>query len=172
MTKFCPKCSLEKTAEDFNKKTESPDGLAACCRSCVSSYNKELYAKNKEGVLRRRNERRREIAETERKYLKTERGRLKSCSKSSAYRARKKRAFVESVDFSLLFSESSFCAYCETTETLSVDHVVPLSRGGLHEVGNLVVACRSCNSSKKDRLLSELPLEWFEQRGCLESVQK
>lgn len=37
----------------------------------------------------------------------------------------------------------------------SLDHIVPLSRGGRHEVGNLAAACFPCNCSKNDRLLSE-----------------
>jgi len=46
------------------------------------------------------------------------------------------------------------CAYCSATPT-SVDHVVPLSRGGTHWEGNLVPACKRCNSSKGTRLLTE-----------------
>ena len=42
---------------------------------------------------------------------------------------------------------------------MSIDHVVPLSRGGKHEIENLLPACRSCNSSKGAKLLEEwLPL--------------
>lgn len=47
------------------------------------------------------------------------------------------------------------CDYCGATENITIDHVVPLSRGGKHEADNLAPACLSCNSSKNDRLLSE-----------------
>jgi len=51
------------------------------------------------------------------------------------------------------------CAYCGATGDMSIDHVVPLSRGGKHEIENLLPACRSCNSSKGAKLLEEwLPL--------------
>lgn len=51
------------------------------------------------------------------------------------------------------------CAYCGATDNMSIDHVVPLSRGGTHDVDNLLPACRSCNSSKGNRLLEEwLPM--------------
>ncbi len=46
------------------------------------------------------------------------------------------------------------CAYCDAPAT-TIDHVVPISRGGLDAYGNVVPACRPCNSSKRDRLLSE-----------------
>jgi len=44
------------------------------------------------------------------------------------------------------------CAYCGLSKPLCRDHVIPLVRGGRHEVENIVPACVSCNSSKKDRL--------------------
>lgn len=42
------------------------------------------------------------------------------------------------------------CAYCDSKETLSMDHVVPLNKTalGLYCIGNLVPACRSCNAKK------------------------
>lgn len=47
------------------------------------------------------------------------------------------------------------CAYCGGDGRLTIDHVVPLSRGGSDSIDNLVPACGSCNSSKHDRTLLE-----------------
>lgn len=48
------------------------------------------------------------------------------------------------------------CAYCGVyTKAIQMDHVVPLSRGGRHAIGNVIPACASCNSSKKDKFLVE-----------------
>lgn len=47
------------------------------------------------------------------------------------------------------------CAYCARREPLTMDHIVPLIRGGRHAIGNLVPVCQSCNSSKRDALLIE-----------------
>lgn len=47
------------------------------------------------------------------------------------------------------------CVYCGADEDLTCDHVVPLVRGGTNDNENLATACRSCNSSKGDKLLSE-----------------
>lgn len=44
------------------------------------------------------------------------------------------------------------CVYCGG-ESASVDHVDPLSRGGSGDWDNLAPACRSCNSSKKEKRL-------------------
>lgn len=41
------------------------------------------------------------------------------------------------------------CVYCsKKCKRLTMDHVTPLSNGGLHEIGNIVPACISCNASK------------------------
>lgn len=49
------------------------------------------------------------------------------------------------------------CAYCGggAGEVLEIEHVVPLSRGGRHSIGNIVPACMRCNRTKNSRLLVE-----------------
>lgn len=49
------------------------------------------------------------------------------------------------------------CLYCAAPAT-TVDHLIPLVRGGTNYEGNLAPACRSCNSSKQDRLPIEFRL--------------
>ncbi len=47
---------------------------------------------------------------------------------------------------------STSCYYCKRDGLkLTIDHFMPLARGGAHAIRNLVPACRSCNSRKKDR---------------------
>lgn len=51
-----------------------------------------------------------------------------------------------------------FCHWCCRAlieMNRSIDHVIPLARGGHHIPDNLVVACKKCNSSRADRLISE-----------------
>jgi 5-methylcytosine-specific restriction endonuclease McrA len=47
------------------------------------------------------------------------------------------------------------CAYCEAPGPLHMDHVIPLSRGGRHAIGNVVPACPPCNLAKSSSLLIE-----------------
>lgn len=49
------------------------------------------------------------------------------------------------------------CAYCGD-EATSVDHIIPVSRGGTNARENLAPACKSCNSKKAART----PTEWKE----------
>lgn len=43
------------------------------------------------------------------------------------------------------------CQYCGTSKNLTLDHVVPRSKGGKTSWINLVTACRRCNTNKGDR---------------------
>lgn len=49
------------------------------------------------------------------------------------------------------------CAYCGETEKklLTLDHVLPQSKGGPNTWDNLVTACKKCNGEKGDLLLEE-----------------
>jgi len=50
------------------------------------------------------------------------------------------------------------CFNCHSEDDLTIDHIVPMSLGGKHEIDNLQVLCRSCNSRKKqDVIRYELP---------------
>ncbi|RLB41957.1 MAG: HNH endonuclease [Deltaproteobacteria bacterium] len=57
--------------------------------------------------------------------------------------------------------EKGICYYCHRKvgrENLTMDHIVPLSRGGKTRKGNVVPACKDCNNKKKYML----PIEWKE----------
>lgn len=48
------------------------------------------------------------------------------------------------------------CQYCgKSGGNLTIDHVVPRSRGGRETWGNMVVCCARCNNRKGDRTLEE-----------------
>jgi len=46
------------------------------------------------------------------------------------------------------------CAYCgiDIHDQPTQDHVIPLSKGGFHTMGNIVPSCQICNSSKRDKI--------------------
>jgi hypothetical protein len=52
-------------------------------------------------------------------------------------------------------SKAVSCYYCERIfpgRKCHADHFIPLAKGGSHDVANLVVACKSCNLRKNDRM--------------------
>jgi 5-methylcytosine-specific restriction endonuclease McrA len=53
------------------------------------------------------------------------------------------------------------CYYCNSKvhpKDLTMDHIVPLIRGGRSSKSNIAAACKECNNKKKHML----PLEWEE----------
>jgi 5-methylcytosine-specific restriction protein A len=53
------------------------------------------------------------------------------------------------------------CYYCNRevgSSNLTMDHILPLSRGGKSKKGNIVPACKECNNKKRYLL----PIEWQE----------
>ena len=63
------------------------------------------------------------------------------------------------IDEKLKLQAPTACVYCGATRNLSGDHILPPSKGGRDSGDNLVLACRSCNSSKRDHDF----LEWWER---------
>jgi len=53
----------------------------------------------------------------------------------------------------LMDRQNGLCFYCfQSLTVITVDHFIPLSRGGSNEPKNLRLACKSCNSSKSNKL--------------------
>ncbi len=40
------------------------------------------------------------------------------------------------------------CAYCESQENITLDHIIPQCKGGLDIKTNVIACCHSCNQSK------------------------
>ena len=58
------------------------------------------------------------------------------------------------------------CYYCGkafSVQELTMDHIVPLVRGGRSTKGNCVPACKECNNKKKHML----PMEWEEYLNAM-----
>jgi len=70
-------------------------------------------------------------------------------------------AVRKSVRFEVFKRDGFRCRYCGSGpmgEPLTIDHVLPKSKGGGDGAANLVTACWSCNSGKSNTLLSETKL--------------
>lgn len=54
------------------------------------------------------------------------------------------------------------CGYCGRFcrgDAATMDHIIPVSKGGSHSWTNVVCACRKCNNHKGDRLLKDIDME-------------
>ncbi|KAG1368383.1 hypothetical protein COCNU_14G008510 [Cocos nucifera] len=56
---------------------------------------------------------------------------------------------------SIFYRDSYTCQYCSSRENLTIDHVLPTSKGGEWTWENLVTACAKCNSRKGKKTLEE-----------------
>jgi 5-methylcytosine-specific restriction endonuclease McrA len=80
-------------------------------------------------------------------------------------RDRKRRALELSCEIIVPYSrkeiikrDGSDCYLCGKTLTLdkiTLDHVLPLTRNGNDKPENIKIACKSCNSSKSNKTLTE-----------------
>ncbi len=77
------------------------------------------------------------------------------------------RKFRRQVTNTFLFARDGYrCQYCgqhrselRGREFLTRDHVVPVSRGGANDWGNVVAACSPCNNRKGNRLPREVGMK-------------
>lgn len=86
---------------------------------------------------------------------------LVSISEEEIRRERQKARELRSSQWWKRRCSSGLCHYCGNKvlpRSLTMDHIVPLVRGGKSAKGNVVPACKECNTKKKHSLL----MEWDE----------
>lgn len=64
----------------------------------------------------------------------------------------------------IMLRDEETCQYCgKHSRDLTLDHVVPRSRGGQSTWENLVACCRACNGRKGSRLLKDVGMHLIKQ---------
>lgn len=175
--KLCVKCNQSKELSAFGILRASPDGRATVCSVCQGQKNKEYLERNRETILRKakdwysNNKQRKKdydkFSPKRKEYIKAT---LKQ--KSIAYHNYKARKANQTdppgweltKDFwdALVQKYDNRCCYCRQETKLTIEHVVPLSRGGKHSANNIAPACGSCNYSKSDKTPQEAGLSLFD----------
>ena len=140
----CTKCQVTKPAGEFYREPRYKNGLMTRCKSCFTAAT--VARRTKEQVnaaaLRWRKRNPEKVREANRRI--------------KAMRRRNERRRWTPADWDRLVARfDGCCAYCGERKDLTLDHVVPVSRGGRHAAGNFLPACVSCNSSKSDKFLAE-----------------
>jgi len=173
---ICSKCQLQKPLVDFPKDARNKSGHRGKCKSCYAEYMRDWSRKNSKSVnarvlryhkknkqelnLKRKIRAQRNIEQTN---LTRKKWAEKNPDKVSASRVKmlhKRRNNIRENNFLISIKEvmklkEKPCIYCGSQKRITLDHVVPLSRGGRNSIGNLVPACLSCNCSKGYKLLME-----------------
>lgn len=60
---------------------------------------------------------------------------------------------------SILARDNWICQYCGSDDRLTIDHVIPRSKGGEHVWENVVASCSPCNHRKGDALLRDVGMK-------------
>lgn len=172
-SKACLTCKQVKLKSEFHNRPASKDGLHYHCKDCRRIERNIWRKKNAEKVAaskrnwyqRHRTERLAYTAAFRAKnpfYRKDYRHRKREVENA---RSLERRAFimnspylVTNQDYVALLRKP--CVYCGL-KSEHVDHVVPISKGGRHSIGNLAPACAKCNLTKGARFISE----WKKVRG-------
>ncbi|MFN6474352.1 MAG: HNH endonuclease [Nostoc sp. SerVER01] len=59
-----------------------------------------------------------------------------------------------------------WCGHELTPEAITVDHYIPLSKGGSNKIKNLRLACNGCNNKRGDAMPEDTP-EIITQKSCI-----
>lgn len=123
-------------------------------------YRKKMREKNRNYFLENKdriNANRRERRKTSPKDLKKERDRRAKAKDAKGHHTQ------EQLDARYAYYGHK-CIYCGCGGKLTLEHLIPLVRGGTHWASNLAPSCRSCNSSKGDKTHSEY-LAWLQDNS-------
>ncbi len=174
---YCPGCNrYDLTEADFGKDRYSKTGLQGYCKHCDNRKAREHYALNREAA--RESQRKYQQSNREQARLSWHRWAGKNREYLNAYNRRKAqenpeqerewqwraytkrlKAYVAPVYLKKMYERDGWiCQICRepVDPTLrypdpmsaSLDHIIPLARGGTHEPGNVQLAHWICNVKK------------------------
>jgi len=164
---ICVKCKYDLPESMFYKDKSKRSGFKPRCKSCEKlsidierrrKYESEYWsdpsrkekrkAQIKKSILKNK-EKHKEIRS---KYLKTDKGINTQRKSNQVNRCKGAGVYVEHVDpLSLFNDQDGICYMCFerfTFKEMEMDHVIPISKGGKHEVSNVKMCCGKCNRKK------------------------
>lgn len=164
--KACPVCEKVLPASAFHASIASKDRLSWSCREC----------RNARARVRRNNDienSRRRCREGQRKAYSTEEGKVRlrnnayrwakrNPEKAKAIQHNRRAESVGKLDPEKWKNRLDYyggkCVYCNTENDITIEHRIPISRGGTNLPANLVPACKSCNCKKGTKTETEFKL--------------
>lgn len=155
--KRCSKCRRFRSVESFSGDKRAVDGLQSQCKACICANGKKWRVDNPEKWR---------AARSGWKGANPDKVRAIHRNTSHKRYQQKKGGGLGAVN--LLAWETAqrkVCHWCgiRCAREFHVDHIIPLAKGGAHEVTNLCIACPSCNLRKAARD----PIEFAQSLGRL-----
>lgn len=175
-TRVCHGCEHQLPLTDFHVDNNGTAGRRAKCKDCHSAQARAWYAANRDTQVGRRLSRRHANIEQHRlwdteRYFRDRTKRIELAVEQGHKRRLRLRSAAHDPGVTRANLRKQYgdaCFYCavvmdfgrykrgETPRDLaSIEHVVPISRGGTHTWDNVVLACLSCNLRKNATPLEE-----------------
>lgn len=161
--RVCSQCGVDTPLDEFGRSKSSYTGYTSYCKPCTRVRVAEWRSRNP-GYIQPKTP-----VEKSRAWAKRWRQNNPDRAKANfmAYKARKRRAFVELVSSARVYERDEWvCGICRTPidrlaehpdlMSASVDHVIPISRGGKHSMANVQAAHLVCNLRKNNKLMAEI----------------
>lgn len=189
--RICKRCEVPKPIDQFDKDSGARTGRRADCKPCRSAYMTGYYAENmdeRKAYMRERllnnGDRVRELDSA--RYV---RDRQKRAALAAQYgqirRARMAgREYEKGISLKALRErDGGDCCHCGVEMVFrrfksgegvgtqaTIEHLVPISRGGTHTWGNVALACRDCNFRRGAKSLDEWKPQAVRERTVATSV--
>lgn len=174
-TRTCGKCAERKSIEEFDRVATARRGRRSTCKRCRAQDMKAWYASNRDQLLAKKDDRHRANPEA-RRAADRKRNRKPERIEAHAERVavRRSRLAGGRVDAGVTRANlrkqyGDDCFYCGSPMSFerlrqgdsrppnlaTIEHVHPVALGGTHTWDNVVLACWSCNCSKRHSPLAE-----------------
>lgn len=125
------------------KSIQSSQSWKARNKEKIKSYN-QIYSKQNASKI---NELNRNWAKRNPEWCRA------NNAKRRALKSNAKTFAISAKEIARLYQTP--CFMCGSNNQIELDHIIPLSRGGDHSIGNLLSLCKSCNASKHNSLWME-----------------
>jgi 5-methylcytosine-specific restriction endonuclease McrA len=144
--KKCNACGKIKTVSDFHKNPAHPGGTHRYCKDCRQKETHQRYKSHKD-----------HIKKCNSIYAYNNPLRITVIKEKWRCKVRNIEGSVTYTDWKTILERQGFrCAICYKKVKLEMDHVIPLSKGGLHIPKNIQGLCRPCNLTKGYKIMSKI----------------
>ncbi|NBP60230.1 MAG: HNH endonuclease [Candidatus Fonsibacter lacus] len=174
ITKICKVCQ-----KSFSQR-ERP-GTTKTCSTVCQQKNKKQNDKRRDGEKKKlygqkyqktnkvalaeyqkkyRKEKKDIVSKWEKKRSQNPKRKMYVAMRDSWRRSQKTINLIGNQDLLRIYKElGQSCVVCKTTKDITIDHIVPISKGGTNNQENLQILCRSCNSKKRDKTMKDFLID-------------
>lgn len=164
--KTCSGCHIKLPSSEFYPCKYQKSGLRSRCKQCC----------NRDTVERKRGSKR--ALDANKRWRSRNKERYAAIRKASYEKHKARHRFdknqrssrryhsivikhrIQEADWkALIFLFGGKCLLCGASGKLTIDHIIPVTKYGYHEISNIQPLCLSCNSTKHALVLDARPFE-------------